>query len=363
MGRARGCSPSAWPISFPARTRPCRPPWRGHPPGGRTRTRRWWPGRREGERRGVSERESCSLVFFHSSLNRPPPPRKQSRTHSGKTSLLFHYAHTVAAAGGRAVILLPRPPFSGSADGDASAPPLPANPPLLPPGADPGDPAWARASIKWVASLADVQAYGACLHLLAPEDAPDAVLVDDVLSLPAEAPPVAAAAHHHHHHHPGDASAAAGASAPFAPPPPRPPADRRATEHALARAMALLVDGVTGRWGDGAGQGEGGQQQEPEAPAPPRRRPGKLVFSVRTRPTGGGVGGGDGVTSSAPPMMHLVTRWAPLVLVAAPGPAGFEFGEQHQAPPPGRVPAAASVRAAYRVSGREGLAADGVVQG
>lgn len=284
---------------------------------------------------------SCFLLAC---LVHPSPQTK----HSGKTSLLFHYAHTVAAAGGRAVILLPRPAAADAGDHHPTSPlslPLPTNPPLLPHGAGPGDPAWARVSIKWVSSLADVQAYGACLHLLPPGDAPDAVLVDDVLGLPADQPqpqppPGAGAA---------TATAKAAASAFLPPPLPRPPTDRRATEHALARAMALLVDGVAGWRGGG-----GGQEQEQHQPALQRRCPGRLVVSVRSRSLGGG-GSSWSSSAAAPPMMHLVTRWAPLVLMAAPGQGGFEFGVQE-----GRG-GSGSLRAVYRVSGREGLAADGVV--
>ena len=202
-------------------------------------------------------------MFFLDLHNPPtrPPPSLPQQTNSGKTSLLFHYAHAVAADGGHAIILLPRPPAEGGGGGTAAAAPAPApaparaslpvplNPPLLAPAAARADAAaWGRVAIKWVSSLADLQAYGACLHLLDPAARPDAVCVDDVGGLPVggeEAPAVP----------PGGPEGAP----PPPPPPPRPPPDRRAREQALMRALALLADGVGGGWrGQDEGSGGGG---------------------------------------------------------------------------------------------------------
>ena len=218
---------------------------------------------------------------------------------------------------------------------------MPLNPPLLAPAAARADAAaWGRVAIKWVSSLADLQAYGACLHLLDPAARPDAVCVDDVGGLPVggeEAPAVP----------PGGPEGAP----PPPPPPPRPPPDRRAREQALMRALALLADGVGGGWrGQEEGSGGGGGAVAEQWHRPGGGRPGRLVLAVRTD---GGQGGGGAPSAASPAApLFLLQRWAPLVLASAPGPAGFEFGSMAGGP-----------RAVFRVSGREGLAADGVVIG
>ena len=69
----------------------------------------------------------------------PPDTHTQLRTNrtpnSGKTSLLFSYAHSVAAAGGRVVFLCQRAKLEQA-------------PPLLPAGVSRGDAAFERVDIK-----------------------------------------------------------------------------------------------------------------------------------------------------------------------------------------------------------------------
>ena len=104
------------------------------------------PPRRSGGRFRVMERkESCGRAVrwvaqgSPAGLHAPHPTREMPDTPptpaSGKTSLLFHYAHAVAAEGGDVIFLTTR----------AAAE---AAPPLLPVGVGPGAPAWGRVHMK-----------------------------------------------------------------------------------------------------------------------------------------------------------------------------------------------------------------------
>ncbi|KAL4452260.1 hypothetical protein ABPG75_007922 [Micractinium tetrahymenae] len=87
---------------------------------------------------------------------------------SGKTSLLFHAALSLARQG-REVLLLCRRAK------------LEAAPPLLPEGLTHSDPAWQLVHIKYLANGYELLRYASCIHML--PRLPDALLVDDLHAL------------------------------------------------------------------------------------------------------------------------------------------------------------------------------------
>lgn len=150
--------------------------------------------------------------------------------------------------------------------------------------------------MKYVSSIADVVAFAACLHLLeASEEGgdssiprrPAAVVVDGLSSLP-----------------PDEASAASTSRS----------ADRRAVEHAVLRALAVLSDATAGAWRRrtrgrrerGGGGGAGGQKSNSLPPI-------ALVVAEEAAPDG-----------RAP--FYLYRRWLPLVLAVRPAAAALDGG-------------------------------------
>ena len=83
---------------------------------------------------------------------------------SGKTTLLFHLAYSLAAKGGSVVVL-------GSRDR------LEAAPPALGPGRPASDPGWSRVHLKYVEDDLALLKYLSLLHL-APQP-PNVILIDD----------------------------------------------------------------------------------------------------------------------------------------------------------------------------------------
>jgi hypothetical protein len=127
------------------------------------------------------------------------PPR------SGKTSLLFQLARSLAERGGAPVVVL------------GARRTLEAAPPLLAAGGAAGDAAWARVGVRFVDDGAALLRYAALLHLA--EEPPGALLVDDLSGL------LAAGA--------GAGASAAGDGG---------PGGARARDAALCRALAALRD-------------------------------------------------------------------------------------------------------------------------
>lgn len=172
--------------------------------------------------------------------------------------------------------------------------------------------------MKYVSSIADVVAFAACLHLLEAEGEkgghedlstsspsssrsiprrPAAVVVDGLSSLP-----------------PYEASASSSRSF-----------DRRAVEHVVLRALAMLSDATAGAWRkrrkeEGARGGGGGDEGDssPSSP-PPLPSPIALVVAEESAPDG-----------RAP--FYLYRRWLPLVLAVRPAHEGFGFHQQQQHP-------------------------------
>ncbi|KAK9814084.1 hypothetical protein WJX72_000412 [[Myrmecia] bisecta] len=84
---------------------------------------------------------------------------------SGKTSILFHFAYTLAAAGKQVGFLCKRSK-------------LEQVPPLLPLGANAQDAAWQNINLRYLDTAADLQKYAACIHLS--PNPPQALIVDDL---------------------------------------------------------------------------------------------------------------------------------------------------------------------------------------
>lgn len=87
---------------------------------------------------------------------------------SGKTSLLFHAALSLARQGREVLVLCRRPK-------------LEAAPPLLPEGLSRQDPAWQLVHLKYLANGYELLRYASCIHML--PRLPDALLVDDLHAL------------------------------------------------------------------------------------------------------------------------------------------------------------------------------------
>ncbi|KAK9822227.1 hypothetical protein WJX81_001571 [Elliptochloris bilobata] len=84
---------------------------------------------------------------------------------SGKTSILFHFAHSKAAGGNKVVFICKRAK-------------LEQVPPLLPHGGDVKDPAYSNVQMRYLDTMAELRRYAACFHLL--EAPPSALVVDDI---------------------------------------------------------------------------------------------------------------------------------------------------------------------------------------
>lgn len=266
------------------------------------------------------------LFFFdacaQNTIQPPPLLRTPSPRNSGKTSLLFHYARSVATSTGSPVYLLT------SASAAAAGPPLlPATAASAVTGAGEGGEGGATTAggpvdpfdlvqMKYVSSIADVVAFAACLHLLESEDGglggqgkpstsslprrPAAVVVDGLSSLP-----------------PDEACSRR--------------ADRRAVEHAVLRALAMLSDATGGAWrrrvrrneeqgaleGGGGGGGDKGRGASSSSSSS-SLCPIALVVAEESAPDG-----------RAP--FYLYRRWLPLVLTVRPAHEGFgdQLHEHH----------------------------------
>ena len=284
---------------------------------------------------------------MHRLLNSRPPEKTKllHQKNSGKTSLLFHYARSVAESTGRPVYFL------------KSAAAAQAGPPLLPAtaaasvgsgGQGPAAAAAAAAAaaggrateardpfdlvqMKYVSSIADVVAFAACLHLLESDldeaegggrgrgrgqegppssssrlpRRPAAVVVDGLSSLP-----------------PDEDSAAASSRS----------IDRRAVEHAVLRALAVLSDATAGAWrgrkgeertgggerGEGGEGGAGGDKSNDSSSSAAPLPPIALVVAEEAAPDG-----------RAP--FYLYRRWLPLILAVRPAAQeGFRSSHHHR---------------------------------
>eukprot|EP00803_Ostreobium_quekettii_P004788 evm.model.scf_1944.2 EVM.evm.TU.scf_1944.2 scf_1944:10345-15102(+) len=86
---------------------------------------------------------------------------------SGKTSVLFHYAHSIAATGNKVVFICKRKSIENC-------------PPLLPQGISKDDPSMCNIHMRYLDSPQELQKFCACLHLL--DALPCAVVVDNISS-------------------------------------------------------------------------------------------------------------------------------------------------------------------------------------
>ncbi|KAL4538600.1 hypothetical protein Ndes2526B_g03104 [Nannochloris sp. 'desiccata'] len=89
---------------------------------------------------------------------------------SGKTSLLFHLAYSLASKGASVLIITSRER-------------LEYNPPALAQGLSPNDPVWLNIQIKYIEDETSLLQFASLLHLARP--APTVLLIDDIDRLPA----------------------------------------------------------------------------------------------------------------------------------------------------------------------------------